>query len=156
MIRGIHHTAIATKDLDRLLSFYRDLLGLEVVYSATIERGTKEIDDLFDLPDSACRLAMLKAGNGFIELFEFSNPPGGPGNPTRPVCDPGFTHICLNVHDIHHEYDRLRAAGMRFHCPPFHTPGFCWATYGRDPDGNVIELLEPAAGAPIELPRLAG
>jgi len=30
MIRGIHHTAISTGDLDRALKFYRDLLGFEV------------------------------------------------------------------------------------------------------------------------------
>ena len=31
MIKGIHHTALSTPDLDRMLAFYRDLLGLEVV-----------------------------------------------------------------------------------------------------------------------------
>jgi catechol 2,3-dioxygenase-like lactoylglutathione lyase family enzyme len=31
MIRGVHHTNIATGDLDRLLVFYRDLLGFEVL-----------------------------------------------------------------------------------------------------------------------------
>ena len=39
------------------------------------------------------------------------------------------------------EYDRLVAAGMRFHCLPV-TMGRQRATYGRDPDGNVVELLE--------------
>jgi catechol 2,3-dioxygenase-like lactoylglutathione lyase family enzyme len=28
MIRGIHHTAISTADIERSLRFYRDLLGL--------------------------------------------------------------------------------------------------------------------------------
>ena len=27
MIRGIHHTAISTRNLNRMLAFYRDLLG---------------------------------------------------------------------------------------------------------------------------------
>ena len=36
---------------------------------------------------------------------------------------------------------RLQAAGMRFHCPPqAQDTGF--VTYGRDPDGNVVGLLE--------------
>jgi hypothetical protein len=59
----------------------------------------------------------------------------------RPVCDHGITHLCLNVTDIDKEYERLNAAGMRFHCPPQHM-GALKATYGRDPDGNVVELLE--------------
>ncbi len=31
MIRGLHHASITTGDLDRLVAFYRDLLGFEVV-----------------------------------------------------------------------------------------------------------------------------
>jgi hypothetical protein len=33
---------------------------------------------------------------------------------------------------------------MKFHCPPVSTgsSGSLLATYGRDPDGNVIELIE--------------
>ena len=39
------------------------------------------------------------------------------------------------------EYQRLRDAGMRFHSPPLDAgPTRC--CYGRDPDGNVVELLE--------------
>ena len=43
--------------------------------------------------------------------------------------------------DIDKEYERLAAAGMRFHCAPVQN-GDAKMTYGRDPDGNVIELLE--------------
>jgi hypothetical protein len=33
---------------------------------------------------------------------------------------------------------------MRFHCPPIDVgpPRTLRATYGRDPDGNVVELVE--------------
>ena len=31
---------------------------------------------------------------------------------------------------------------MIFHCPPQEVEGGIRATYGRDPDGNVVELLE--------------
>lgn len=30
MINGVHHVSIATTDLERMLGFYRDLLGFEV------------------------------------------------------------------------------------------------------------------------------
>ena len=45
------------------------------------------------------------------------------------------------MRDIQAEYERLSAAGMRFHCPPLDM-GAVKATYGRDPDGNVVELQE--------------
>jgi catechol 2,3-dioxygenase-like lactoylglutathione lyase family enzyme len=35
MIRGVHHVAVATGDLDWLVGFYRDLLGFDVVSPQT-------------------------------------------------------------------------------------------------------------------------
>jgi catechol 2,3-dioxygenase-like lactoylglutathione lyase family enzyme len=84
---------------------------------------------------------MLTAGNACIELFEYSSPQPRPGDSKRPVCDHGITHLCLDVSDIEDEYERLKAAGMLFHCPPQDMGGIK-ATYGRDPDGNIVELLE--------------
>jgi catechol 2,3-dioxygenase-like lactoylglutathione lyase family enzyme len=141
MIRGIHHTAISTADIERSLRFYRDLLGFEVIFTSAWEAGTKGADQITGLKDSSARLAMVKAGNACIEIFQYSSPPPKPAEPTRPVCDHGITHICLDVSDIDAEYERLKSAGMMFHCPPQGLGG-ARATYGRDPDGNVVELLE--------------
>jgi catechol 2,3-dioxygenase-like lactoylglutathione lyase family enzyme len=88
---------------------------------------------------------VLLAGNLYIEVFEYSSPPGRPSDPERPVSDHGYTHFCIDVTDIDAEYARLTAAGMRFHTPPpaaSDMGGRIRATYGRDPDGNVIELQE--------------
>ncbi len=142
MIRGIHHTAISTGDLERSLHFYRDLLGFKEILSSAWEVGTEVADRITGLPGSSARLVMLQAGNACIELFQYASPRPKPGEPQRPVCDHGITHICLEVTDIEAEYQRLQAAGMPFHCPPQEVGGGIRATYGRDPDGNVIELLE--------------
>jgi catechol 2,3-dioxygenase-like lactoylglutathione lyase family enzyme len=142
MIRGIHHTAISTGDLDRALRFYRDLLGLEVVSEFQWPKGSAVADRITGLEGSSARAAMLRAGNAFVELFEYAAPQPRPGDPARPVCDHGITHICLDVSDLDAEYSRLQAAGMKFHCPPQELGGGVKTTYGRDPDGNVIELQE--------------
>src|SRR5206468_11550834 len=42
VIRGIHHVALLTRDFDRLLTFYRDAIGGEVVYASDWGEG----DDL--------------------------------------------------------------------------------------------------------------
>jgi len=154
MIRGIHHTAISTPDIQRALGFYRDLLGFEVVVDFAWPRGSELADQITGLRDSASKAAMLRAGNAYIELFEYESPPPRPGDPERPVCDHGITHFALDVRDIEAEYERLSAAGMRFHCPP-RDLGTVKATYGRDPDGNVIELQEILADdAPMALPTV--
>ena len=144
MIKGIHHTAISTGDFERALAFYRDLLGFEMVSELNWPAGVELADTITGLEGSAARSVMLRASNTSIELFEFSSPTPKPGDPKRPVCDHGITHIGFEVDDIDAEYERLKAAGMSFHCPP-QDLGVSRVTYGRDPDGNVLELWQSVA-----------
>ena len=142
MIRGVHHVAVSTPDLDRLVTFYTELFGFEVVMQ-TEWKDRPAIDAILGLKDSAARQVMLKSGNAYLEIFEYHSPTPRRGDPDRPVCDHGYTHFCIDVTDIDAEYGRLSAAGMHFHCPPPELGrGSIRATYGRDPDGNVVELLE--------------
>jgi catechol 2,3-dioxygenase-like lactoylglutathione lyase family enzyme len=143
MINGIHHTAISTGDFERALTFYRDLLGFEVISEFGWPAGLELADRITGLEGSAARVAMLRLGSDSVELFEFTSPAPKTGDAKRPVCDHGITHIALAVADIDAEYRRLKEAGMVFHCPP-QDMGASRVTYGRDPDGNVIELLETA------------
>ena len=146
MLLGFHHAAISTPDLDRFVEFYCGVLGCEVAWTFGWEAGSPAADAVTGLEDSAARAAMLRLGDSFLEVFEFSSPtPAAPAG-DRPVNAYGITHVCLQVRDIHSEYARLQQAGMRFHCPPqAQDTGF--VTYGRDPDGNVVELLEFTAGS---------
>ena len=144
MIKGIHHTAISTGDFERALAFYRDLLGFEMVSELNWPAGVELADTITGLEGSAARSVMLRAGNCSIELFEFSSPVPKPGDPKRPVCDHGITHFAFEVDDIDAEYDRLKAAGMSFYCP-LQDLGASRVTYGRDPDGNVLELWQQVA-----------
>ncbi|MGE0826223.1 MAG: VOC family protein [Candidatus Binatia bacterium] len=142
MIQGIHHTAISTGDIERSLRFYRDLLGFTEVFSSSWEVGSQVTDQIVGLKDSSARVVMLRAGNACVELFQYATPSPKVADPRRPVCDHGITHLCLQVSDIDAEYERLKAAGMTFHCPPQTAGKDLRVTYGRDPDGNVVELLE--------------
>ena len=145
MIRGIHHVAISTPDLDRLAAFYVDVVGFEQVMSAEwCDRPI--IDRIIGLTGSAARQIMLKAGNAYLELFEYSSPVPCVADPARSPSDHGYTHFCIDVTDIDAEYERLMAGGMTFHSPPPTTAelgsGRLRAIYGRDPDGNIVELQE--------------
>jgi len=134
MIGGVHHVAVATGDLDRLIRFYCDQLGFTLLKQGSWDAGSDVVDRIVGLKDSAARTAVLRAGNLYIELFQYVSPPGQPGDPDRPVSDHGYTHFCVDVTDIDAEYERLKASEMR--------RGDIRSTYGRDPDGNVIELQE--------------
>jgi len=141
MLIGFHHAAMSTPDLDRFLQFYCEVLGCEIARTFNWEAPNPGADAVTGLTSSAARAAMLKLGDSFLEVFEFSSPRAKPQQPDRPVSDHGISHVCLQVQDIHEEYERLKAAGMRFHCAP-KPEAIGFVTYGRDPDGNVVELLE--------------
>lgn len=140
MIRGIHHTSISTGNMDRALAFYEGLLGVEVLF--TSDFSGEEISAITALPAATGRVAMLRAANSHIELFEYATPEAAPNVADRPVCNHGLTHICFDVTDLPAEYERLKAAGVEFHCPPTSLGTSVRTTYARDPDGNVVELQE--------------
>jgi catechol 2,3-dioxygenase-like lactoylglutathione lyase family enzyme len=140
MILGAGHVGVSVADLDRSIQFYRDLLGMELVDRSAF--GGEKYEAILGVKGSAGELASLQAGSARIELFDFERPFPKRGDPTRPVSDLGISHFCLNVTDIRSMYERLKDAGVTFHCPPLEFFGTAIATYGRDPDGNVFELLQ--------------
>ena len=50
--------------------------------------------------------------------------------------------INLGVNDIHGEYDELRRRGVDFLRPPEREHWGGWVATFRDPDGNVLQLLQ--------------
>jgi catechol 2,3-dioxygenase-like lactoylglutathione lyase family enzyme len=157
MIRGIHHVGLSTPDLDRLTAFYRDVMGFDVVMN-TQWRDREIIDRMVGLSGSAARQVMLKAGNAYLELFEYESPVPRPPLTDRNPADHGYTHFCIDVVDIDAEYERLSANGMSFHAPPPTTDELghtrLRAIYARDPDGNIVELQEVLdADVPFALDR---
>ncbi len=152
MILGIHHVAVGVPDFDKGLAFYRDTLGFEVVQTSDFKRDMPLADRAIGLPAVAARMAMLKAPNGFIELWQYTHP--APLDRRGRPCDYGYAHFCLQVDGIQAEYDRLVAAGMEFVGPPVDF-GIASAIYGRDPFGNVIELYEIRDAGLAQLERAA-
>jgi catechol 2,3-dioxygenase-like lactoylglutathione lyase family enzyme len=154
MIRGIHHIAVHCRDLDRMIRFYRQAFGFEVVGEKFAWADVEIVDRLIDVPGSAARGAMLRAGTCYMELFEFQAP-AGETRPRDPQ-DKGYTHMCIDVTDIDAEYERLKGLGMKFGHPHPIDMGHVKSVYGRDPEGNVIEIQETAAVCDFRLDRLAG
>jgi catechol 2,3-dioxygenase-like lactoylglutathione lyase family enzyme len=141
-IIGFHHTAISTPDIERSVGFYRDCFGFEPVFDFSWQPGVELIDRMMGVRDTAARVVMLRTGNAFLEIFQFAHPAPKPQDPNRPVIDHGFTHICVVVDDAQAECARLERLGVRLHCPAIQTDLPLTGTYGRDPDGNVFEILE--------------
>ncbi|MEM1230962.1 MAG: VOC family protein [Pseudomonadota bacterium] len=139
MIRGIHHVAIGVPDFEAGLAFYTQAFGFAVVQRSDWHGDFPQADAAIGLPGTDVRMAMLKAPNAYIELWQYSHP--APEDRTARPCDLGYPHFCLQVDGIDAEYERLKALGMTF-VGPVQDFGTSSAIYGRDPFGNVIELYE--------------
>lgn len=139
MIKGLHHAAIAVPDLDQALAFYCGLLGFEVGMNVDLPGGLMEKP--FGIDQAACKVRMIHKGGTQIELFEFEHSQSGEAK--RPVNRVGITHIALASDDVPSDYEMLAAAGVVFNTPVQGSSPDQWC-YGRDPFGNVIELLEQA------------
>jgi catechol 2,3-dioxygenase-like lactoylglutathione lyase family enzyme len=153
MIRGIHHVAVHVRDLDRMIKFYRDAFGFEVVGEQFSWSDNAMLDQVLDVPGSAARGAMLRAGSCYMELFQFTAPQPVSTRPLRPF-DKGYTHFCVDVTDIEQEYERLRTLGMTFGHPHPLDAGHVKTIYGRDPEGNVIEIQQTAPDCGFRLDKL--
>jgi catechol 2,3-dioxygenase-like lactoylglutathione lyase family enzyme len=150
MINGIHHASLATTDLDRMMGFYRDLLGLEEGVGGAFEPGFVELETIVGMKDIAGRATTLKAGNIQIEFFEYHQPVPRPVE-RRPACDAGIRHLAFDVTDIYGEYRRLAAAGVEFLSEPQLMDNVSViSVYGRDPDGNIFELQEILPASPLD------
>jgi lactoylglutathione lyase len=140
----LHHTGLTVRSLPRSLAFYRDVLGMDVVFEQEKERGY--LAAIVGYPDAHVRMAQLAfpGGEHRLELFEYvvPEPRGEPGEPR----DVGITHVCLVVDDIDALARRLEAAGASLFSDPVPVDTGANAggrgVYLRDPDGIVLELFQ--------------
>jgi len=153
MIRGIHHVAIHVNDMDRMIKFYKAAFDFEVVGEGFSWKDDAFIDRIVDVPKSAARGAMLRAGTCYIEMFQYSEPKPTVSRPLQ-AFDKGYTHFCVDATDIEHEYERLKGLGMTFNQPAPIDVGHVKSIYGRDPEGNLIEIQQTADHCDFRMDKL--
>jgi methylmalonyl-CoA/ethylmalonyl-CoA epimerase len=93
----IAHIGIAVAELDRIVPFYRDLLGLPEV----------PLDD-----SDGAEIAGFSAGESLIELLQ-ADAPDSPIAKFVAKRGPGIHHICFAVDDLNGTLDRCRRAGIK-------------------------------------------
>ena len=143
MIRGIHHLGINCHDMARMQKFYTDAFGFKPVDEGFGWSSEPMMDRIVDVPGSAAKGIMLRAGTCYLELFQYSAPPPESPKPQRPH-DLGYTHFCVDVTEIEKDIPFLISCGMTFNDRDFVDVGHVKTIYGYDPEGNVIEVQQCA------------
>ena len=119
-VSGILHTGLTVSDLDRSLTFDRDLLGLELI--AQWDGSQPYLRTIVAYPDAELRIALLRlpgpdgAPGHHIELLEYRRPRGTRTDAN--TYNPGNGHVAFAVDDLDRTYAELRAKGVRFKSAP--------------------------------------
>ncbi len=145
MISDVHHTCITVSNLERSIAFYRDALGLELVTVEQSEVSGDDRSDTLGVSEAQVELAIFRVGNAQLELIQYVRPTGR--SHERRNNDIGAMHVAFQVDDVHTTYQSLLDKGVTFTGPPATIPkgplaGWIW-TYLVDPDGVVLELIQP-------------
>jgi methylmalonyl-CoA/ethylmalonyl-CoA epimerase len=98
MFKGLDHIAIVVRDTDEALTFYRDILGLPLLFSEVLD-------------EQGVRLTHLDLGNAHLQLVQ-------PLKEDHPLSvylrerGEGLHHLCLKVDSVPQALESLPAHGL--------------------------------------------
>jgi catechol 2,3-dioxygenase-like lactoylglutathione lyase family enzyme len=149
-VKSISHSGLTVSDFGRAVRWYHERFGFYLVSEDVLEpEATRELFPLYRVEGATLRMGFLRApGGSVIELFQFEPAlsRGEAGNhPTWNA--PGFTHVAMNVSGIEAWVRDLEAKGVQFVTRPARTGDVEWV-FLRDPDGNLVELIDLKASRP--------
>lgn len=126
-ITGIDHVVLRVKDMDRMIAFYRDVLGCEIAHRQ---------DDL--------GLVHMRAGPSLIDLVDIAGTLGQRGGDAPAETGRNMDHLCLRVagFDVEALRRELETHGLDVGevAERYGASGKATSMYLRDPEGNGLEL----------------
>jgi glyoxylase I family protein len=139
------HTGITVSNLERSLSFWRDVLGFELSHR-THQKG-ELASEITGVPGAEISLAVVKAPGHKIELLEYHAPANHKQHLDFRPCDVGSVHIALTVDDLDGVIGKIATSGWKAAGKPQMLKTGPNAgkrvVYVRDPDGTTIEFMQP-------------
>lgn len=128
MVKKLLHTRYRVSDLEKTVSFYRDVLGLEEVRRSTSGRGSQLV--FFKAPGS----------EELIEICKY--------DASGPVqVGPDLTHLAFEVEDIDAFAKHSAALGYPLSDGPHRSESGSAIAFIDAPEGYEVELIQPAKTA---------
>lgn len=132
-----HHIGTTVRDLDRAVDFYRAVFDLSVIAEFTVSGEAFETG--VDIDGASARFAHLSAGSVRLELVEYD--PAGDEHSAPRLNNQGATHLAFEVDNLDAFYAEL-PRDVETVSPPQTTETGTQILFVRDPEGNLIEVLE--------------
>ncbi len=146
MITAVGHAGIVVKEMDKMIAFYRDTFGFQVVLDTQV--GGKEADDIVNFHVESERIVLMKLGEIQVEFLEYR--PVGRGYPADYHSNDLFgVHLALETDDMARDYAMLKAKKVTMiskgpQTIPKSHPIFAGTKvlYIQDPEGHPLELIQ--------------
>ena len=134
---AMHHTGLTVSDLDRSVEFYTESFGW------TVESRFSVAGDAFEAvvgsDGVSGQFVHLDGGGSRIELVEYD--PADSARDPATLPQPGGTHLAVAVDDVDAVLEELPEDTDPL-SEPQTTESGTRLVFVRDPDGNLVELLE--------------
>jgi lactoylglutathione lyase len=128
MVKKLLHTRYRVADLDKTITFYRDVLGLEEVRRSTSGRGSQLV--FFKAPQSEELIEICK--------YDASGPV---------TIGPDLTHLAFEVDDMNAFARHAASLGYLLSDGPHTTSSGSVIAFIDAPEGYEVELIQPAPDA---------
>jgi catechol 2,3-dioxygenase-like lactoylglutathione lyase family enzyme len=148
---GMSHIAFCVRDLDRALKFYRDILGMQVVFDEVQDITRRGLPAVYKYPRTMRRTVHLRYGDGpHAPRLVITSHPGDKtyGRPIK-LDQVGISHFSFTVPDVKALADELMAKGVKLAGPPdsFRNPqGAVSSIFVYDPDGILLQFDHGGGG----------
>lgn len=132
------HVGIVVNDLDKMIWFYQDLIGLEIIYDK-IEEG-RFLNHILNSDNKSPRIIKLGQDNKtIVELLYFGDCKINEKN----LFDNGYTHFALTIEDSNSLYDKFIKNDLSvINTPIISDEKTVKVFFGVDPENNIIEFVE--------------
>ena len=143
---GVHHIALGVKNLERMKSFYQNVLSFDNLFVDFPEAEYPALHEVVRSPNPryAAILFNQSAGGIIVELVQMVNPIPRPIRKDFRYGDIGLAKMTIGVSDVEDIFEELKGKIDFFSKPKsVLIPGFgeYRFVYCKDPEGNMIELI---------------
>ncbi len=136
---AVVYAAVSVPDLGKARDFYVNTLGL--VEEAPDTLHTEEMEALWELPGAQREVVVVRGGDGYIELVEYSDPAPRPKPEDYVLSDQGFMNVAVGFRDrdlAQELLDRVGASGGSVNADLPDSPA--GGTYVKDDQGMSLEI----------------
>ena len=141
-----NHTSFTVSDLDRIIGFFCDGLGFELLDRSP--RDPKIVQQISGVDGADMETAYIQGPQHRLELIQYHAPEDRGRVECRP-CDAGYAHLAYDVDNV----DAALAAAQAYTFKEISAPvaidkgpnAGSRVVYMRDVDGITVEFIEKAA-----------